>query len=161
MDVQEFQLYIGGRSVSAASGATYESMNPYTGEPWALVPEADVADVDHAVAAGQHLIGKGAVTATEIEHAAVGRNAQQARDIDGGLPNPAADMGFDVGTAIHGLAIALLARPIPVTVGFAVGSIAGHGLPLPNPRTPTMALGRAGVACQEILRMPTVVLFRR
>jgi acyl-CoA reductase-like NAD-dependent aldehyde dehydrogenase len=53
MDVQEFQLYIGGRSVSAASGATYESMNPYTGKPWALVPEADIADVDHAVAAAQ------------------------------------------------------------------------------------------------------------
>ena len=53
MDVQEFQLYIGGRSVSAASGATYESMNPYTGKQWALVPEADIADVDHAVAAAQ------------------------------------------------------------------------------------------------------------
>jgi acyl-CoA reductase-like NAD-dependent aldehyde dehydrogenase len=52
-DLQEFQLYIGGRSLPAESGATYESMNPYTGEPWALVPEADVADVDHAVAAAQ------------------------------------------------------------------------------------------------------------
>jgi acyl-CoA reductase-like NAD-dependent aldehyde dehydrogenase len=53
MDVQEFQLYIGGRSVPAASGATYESVNPYTGKPWALVPEADAGDVEVAVAAAQ------------------------------------------------------------------------------------------------------------
>src|SRR5258706_6146274 len=51
--VQEFQLYIGGRSLPAASGATYESINPYTGKPWTLVPEASIADVDHAVAAAQ------------------------------------------------------------------------------------------------------------
>jgi hypothetical protein len=36
-DLQEFQLYIGGRPLPAESGATYESANPYTGEPWALV----------------------------------------------------------------------------------------------------------------------------
>ena len=38
--MQEFQLYIGGRSMPAASGATYESINPYTGRPWAVVPDA-------------------------------------------------------------------------------------------------------------------------
>jgi acyl-CoA reductase-like NAD-dependent aldehyde dehydrogenase len=48
--VQEFQLYVGGRSTPAASGATYESLNPYTGEPWALVPDAGAEDVDQAVA---------------------------------------------------------------------------------------------------------------
>src|SRR5690348_15777647 len=34
-DLQEFQLYIGGRSLPAESGATYESANPCTGKPWA------------------------------------------------------------------------------------------------------------------------------
>jgi len=47
--MQEFQLYIGGRSLPAASGATYESINPYTGTPWALVPDAGEEDVDLAV----------------------------------------------------------------------------------------------------------------
>ena len=51
--MQEFQLYIGGKSLSAASGATYESINPYTGEPWALVPDASTEDVDLAVASAQ------------------------------------------------------------------------------------------------------------
>src|SRR6476620_9805249 len=47
--MQEFQLYIGGRSMPAASGATYESINPYTGRPWALVPDAGAEDVENAV----------------------------------------------------------------------------------------------------------------
>ena len=47
--MQEFQLYIGGRSMPAASGSTYESINPYTGRPWALVPDAGAEDVENAV----------------------------------------------------------------------------------------------------------------
>ena len=119
--------------------------------------------VDLPVAAGQHLIGKGAVAAAEIEHMAIRRNAQQACDINGDLPHPATDMRFDVGTSIHGLAIALLARAIPVAIRFAVGLIAGHGPPLRNPcrHNPIVAFGRAGIACQEIPRLPTAVLFRR
>src|SRR5260370_35231048 len=46
------------RQVSMQSGAerrpgtaTFESIDPYTGEPWAIVPEAGQADVDDAVAA--------------------------------------------------------------------------------------------------------------
>jgi aldehyde dehydrogenase (NAD+) len=40
-DLQEFQLYIGGRSLPAESGATHESVNPYTGKPWTLAPAAE------------------------------------------------------------------------------------------------------------------------
>ena len=118
----------------------------------------------YAVAAGQHLIGEGAVAATKIEHAAVGWNAQQASYIDGGLPNPAANMRFDVGTSIHGLAIALLARPIPVAIGFTLWARSPVMVCLsqtPAAASPTVALGRAGIACQEIPRLPTAVLFRR
>jgi acyl-CoA reductase-like NAD-dependent aldehyde dehydrogenase len=33
--------------------ATFESVDPYTGEPWAVLPEATMADVDDAVAAAR------------------------------------------------------------------------------------------------------------
>jgi aldehyde dehydrogenase (NAD+) len=48
-----YDLAIGGRMVPSASGATYETVNPYTGEPWATVPDAGPADVDAAVAAAR------------------------------------------------------------------------------------------------------------
>ena len=33
----------------AVSGKTFQSYDPYTGAPWALIPECDKADVDRAV----------------------------------------------------------------------------------------------------------------
>jgi acyl-CoA reductase-like NAD-dependent aldehyde dehydrogenase len=51
--VEQFQLYIGGKYVPAAAGGTFESINPYTGDAWAQVPEATTEDVDHAVAAAR------------------------------------------------------------------------------------------------------------
>lgn len=47
------EMFIGGRWQPAASGATYESASPYTGEGWARVPDGDVADVDAAVGAAR------------------------------------------------------------------------------------------------------------
>jgi len=35
--VEEFRLFIDGRSVDAVTGRVFESMNPYTGEPSARV----------------------------------------------------------------------------------------------------------------------------
>ena len=52
----EQQLYIGGRYVAATGGATFETLNPATGEVLAVVQSASRADVDKAVeaaAAGQ------------------------------------------------------------------------------------------------------------
>jgi len=51
--LQQFRMVIGGKAVGAASGATFESHNPYTGRPWALVPDGGAADVDAAVAAAR------------------------------------------------------------------------------------------------------------
>src|ERR1700681_2267315 len=48
-----FDLLIGGASEAAASGATYDSVDPFTGRPWARVPDAGAADVDRAVAAAR------------------------------------------------------------------------------------------------------------
>ncbi len=46
-----YSMLIGGAAVGAISGATFESQNPYTGRPWAVVPDGAPADVDAAVAA--------------------------------------------------------------------------------------------------------------
>jgi aldehyde dehydrogenase (NAD+) len=42
-------MFIGGNWVDAASGDTFPSDNPYTAQPWALIPRAGKADVDRAV----------------------------------------------------------------------------------------------------------------
>ena len=47
------KLYIGGRSVDATSGQTFQSINPANGEILAEVQSASKADVDAAVAAAQ------------------------------------------------------------------------------------------------------------
>jgi aldehyde dehydrogenase (NAD+) len=52
-EVARYRMTIGGRSVDALSGRTFESENPYTGRPWAVVPDAGPEDVDAAVAAAR------------------------------------------------------------------------------------------------------------
>src|SRR5690242_9513194 len=52
-ELEHFRMLIGGKAVDAASGATFESHNPYTGRPWAVVPDGGPADVDAAVAAAR------------------------------------------------------------------------------------------------------------
>lgn len=46
-------MLVGGEPVAAAGNATFESYNPYTGQPWALVPRAMPDDIDRAVAAAR------------------------------------------------------------------------------------------------------------
>jgi aldehyde dehydrogenase (NAD+) len=46
-------MLIGGQSVDASSHQWFESYNPYTGQPWALVPRANNDDVHLAVAAAR------------------------------------------------------------------------------------------------------------
>jgi aldehyde dehydrogenase (NAD+) len=52
-ELEHFRMLIGGKAADAASGATFESHNPYTGRPWAVVPDGGPADVDAAVAAAR------------------------------------------------------------------------------------------------------------
>jgi (Z)-2-((N-methylformamido)methylene)-5-hydroxybutyrolactone dehydrogenase len=49
----DYQLLIGERWTPAADGRTYASDNPYTGEPWASVPDGGAADIDAAVRAAR------------------------------------------------------------------------------------------------------------
>ena len=52
-ELERFQMVIGGKSVDALSGRTFESQNPYTGQPWAIVPDGGPQDVDAAVTAAR------------------------------------------------------------------------------------------------------------
>ena len=49
----KFQMYVDGQWVDSASGQHFESHNPYTGKPWALVPRGNAEDVDRAVRAAR------------------------------------------------------------------------------------------------------------
>ncbi|WP_299050036.1 aldehyde dehydrogenase [uncultured Nocardioides sp.] len=51
--LETFRLFIGGESVDAASGATFESTNPYTGSSWAVLADGGAEDVDRAVASSR------------------------------------------------------------------------------------------------------------
>ena len=51
--LERFQNYIAGKFVDADGGRTFDSLDPYAGEPWAAIPEGTVEDVDHAVAAAR------------------------------------------------------------------------------------------------------------
>src|SRR5215203_4257961 len=51
--MKRYGLYIGGDEVDAISGATFEALNPTTGQPWATIAEARAEDVDRAVRAAQ------------------------------------------------------------------------------------------------------------
>jgi aldehyde dehydrogenase (NAD+) len=51
--MERFQMLVGGTAVDALSGRTFESENPYTGRPWAVVPDGGPEDVDVAVGAAR------------------------------------------------------------------------------------------------------------
>ncbi|MEU0948659.1 aldehyde dehydrogenase [Streptomyces canus] len=52
-DLTVYRMWIGGQWREAASGARFESTDPFTGLPWASVPDAAAEDVDKAVRAAE------------------------------------------------------------------------------------------------------------
>ena len=54
-----YQMYIDGQRVDAASGECFETENPYTGKPWALIPRGTAEDVDRAVRAAHKAFTSG------------------------------------------------------------------------------------------------------
>jgi (Z)-2-((N-methylformamido)methylene)-5-hydroxybutyrolactone dehydrogenase len=54
-----YSMYIGGEWVPARSGKTFETVNPFTGRPWATAPDADADDVDAAVRAARSAFDDG------------------------------------------------------------------------------------------------------
>jgi aldehyde dehydrogenase (NAD+) len=55
----KYKMFIGGEWTDAASGATFESINPYSGRPWALIPRAGPEDVERAVRAAHAAFTQG------------------------------------------------------------------------------------------------------
>src|SRR4051812_47074087 len=51
--LKSYRMLIGGNWVEAQSGETFESVNPFTGQPWATAPRASGSDVDAAVGAAR------------------------------------------------------------------------------------------------------------
>ncbi|MEI8036231.1 MAG: aldehyde dehydrogenase [Betaproteobacteria bacterium] len=63
-----YAMQINGESVQAASQKTFESDNPFLGQPWALIPRGGPLDVDRAVQAAHRAFTQGAwpkMTATQ------------------------------------------------------------------------------------------------
>ena len=53
VELPHYDLSIAGSPVPSAGGRFYDTVDPYSGEPWARVPDADEQDVDRAVAAAR------------------------------------------------------------------------------------------------------------
>jgi aldehyde dehydrogenase (NAD+) len=51
--MNKHRMLIDGGRVDAISGEWFESINPFTAQPWALVARGGKADVDRAVAAAK------------------------------------------------------------------------------------------------------------
>ena len=51
--MKTYRMYVNGRWVDSRSGRTFPTINPYTAQEWARIPEASETDVDDAVAAAR------------------------------------------------------------------------------------------------------------
>ncbi|HEX4853710.1 aldehyde dehydrogenase [Arenimonas sp.] len=66
--MKTYQHFIDGRYVEPASQRWMDTVDPYTGQPWAQIPQGDARDVDRAVAAARRAMREGPwsrMTATE------------------------------------------------------------------------------------------------
>ena len=52
-ELKKHRMLIGGQWAEPASGTWFESVNPFTAAPWALIPRGTKEDVDRAVAAAK------------------------------------------------------------------------------------------------------------
>lgn len=57
--MKKYQMYIGGKWEDPASGEWFETMNPYTAEPWALIPRGNAEDAARAVQAAHRAMNVG------------------------------------------------------------------------------------------------------
>jgi len=59
MELKRYQMFIDNEWVDASDGGVFESINPTTGEPWALIPQATADDVDRAIRAADCAFTRG------------------------------------------------------------------------------------------------------
>jgi len=55
----KYNHFIGGKSTPPSGETWFETDNPYTGKPWALIAEGNTADVDQAVRAAENALDTG------------------------------------------------------------------------------------------------------
>jgi (Z)-2-((N-methylformamido)methylene)-5-hydroxybutyrolactone dehydrogenase len=68
MSLPTFEILVGGKWQPSATGDYFETDNPFTGAPWALIPRCGEADANEAVAAAKSAFDRGAwptLTATQ------------------------------------------------------------------------------------------------
>ena len=58
-ELKKYPLYIDGAETAPDGGDWFESFNPYTGRPWALIPRGNEKDVERAVAAARRAFTEG------------------------------------------------------------------------------------------------------
>ena len=58
-DIKHYRMLIDGAWVGASDGKTFASVNPTTGQVWAMIPEATADDVDRAVRAADRAFSAG------------------------------------------------------------------------------------------------------
>ena len=58
--MNKYSMLIAGEAAAPASGEWFESINPFTGKAWALIPRGTKADVDRAVGAARSAFSCGA-----------------------------------------------------------------------------------------------------
>ncbi|MBU2666213.1 aldehyde dehydrogenase [Actinoplanes bogorensis] len=78
--MDEFSLFIDGKSVGSVTGRTFASLNPYTGQAWARVADGSAADVDAAVAAARAAFDGPWGAMTGFQRAAIMRKCADALD---------------------------------------------------------------------------------
>ncbi len=78
--MEEFGLFIGGASRGSSSGRTFDSLNPYTGVPWARVADGTPDDIDAAVAAARTAFDGAWGQMSGFQRAAVMRRCGDALD---------------------------------------------------------------------------------
>jgi (Z)-2-((N-methylformamido)methylene)-5-hydroxybutyrolactone dehydrogenase len=69
--MQKYKMYIAGQLVDPSGGEWFETFDPFTGKPWALIPRGNADDVNRAVAAASDAFRKGPwgkITATARGH---------------------------------------------------------------------------------------------
>ena len=57
--LERFRMFIDGEWCDAGSGRTFETKNPFTGQAWATLPQADAQDLDRAVRAAHAAFSDG------------------------------------------------------------------------------------------------------
>lgn len=73
--LETYLMLIDGENVASSNGATFDSVNPYTNQPWATAPEATEEDVNRAVLAARAAFESGPwATATPAHRAKLLRN---------------------------------------------------------------------------------------